>query len=336
MATTSSWESLPGTYTITETTVPGWIVTEPSSGSYTVNLGCDPISGLDFGNCRCAGSPVPDTPPCLAGWYPFDEGAGTTAADVAAGNTGFFVGFPVWMPGYLGGSLWFPNPPDYVETVGGPNPDFNTGSFAVSGWLRINDSTAGTVRTLLDKRVAGRGFWVYLDDGMLSLEIRTPGGTSNYVATGGTYLNDGNWHHFAVVACRNPIAPNDPTTNRVTLYVDGVPDAPPTTGLAVQQGNVTNNAPLRFARESTGFPTDWPLHGELDEVMLFDCCLSDDDVLELGSGTDFATTTVAVPSFISVSGTTVTIPIEICNYSALRAGLHLDHCRSACGRYLHH
>jgi len=311
-----SFVGLPGgTYTVFETTVSTWIVTEPVDGTYTVTVGCDPIEDLDFGNCLCDTQQGPDTPPCLDAWYPLDEGSGTIAADLASGNTGFLVGDPAWQTdGMVGGSLWFPSPYDYVETAAGPSPSFGDGSFAVSGWLRINDSTYGTVRALLDKRVSTTGFYVYLDDGMLSLEIRTPGGTSNYVATGGTYLNDGEWHHFAVAACRNPSDPTDPLTNRVTLYVDGVPDATPWTGAAVQMGNVTNNAPLRFARESGGFPTDFPLHGELDEVMLFSCCLDDDDILILAGGDEFATTTVAVPSVLSVTGTTATIPLEICNY----------------------
>ncbi|MBN2130392.1 MAG: hypothetical protein JW741_12890, partial [Sedimentisphaerales bacterium] len=46
--------------------------------------------------------------PHLVGWWPLDEGSGTTAHDQSGhGNDGTFMGDPQWVPGVRGGALAF-------------------------------------------------------------------------------------------------------------------------------------------------------------------------------------------------------------------------------------
>lgn len=54
--------------------------------------------------------------PNLLGWWTFDDGAGTTAADSSGhGDDGTLRGGPQWIAGQLGGALSFNGGSTYVE-----------------------------------------------------------------------------------------------------------------------------------------------------------------------------------------------------------------------------
>ncbi len=59
----------------------------------------------------------PNTDPDLLGYWTFEEGAGTVAADLSGnGNDGTLTNGPVWVTGRFGGGLHFDGDDDYVDT----------------------------------------------------------------------------------------------------------------------------------------------------------------------------------------------------------------------------
>ncbi len=116
----------------------------------------------------------------LVGWWSFDEGSGTTAADGSGfGATGSFVGTPTWTQGELGTALQFDGtqgvvsisdssvselqlqPPFTISewlypTLGG---DVTEKSTMNKGWIREDGSNAWVVHNAV--LVVGSGFLAY-------------------------------------------------------------------------------------------------------------------------------------------------------------------------------
>ncbi|MBP7050270.1 MAG: discoidin domain-containing protein [Phycisphaerae bacterium] len=83
--------------------------------------------------------------PNLIGWWRFDEGTGTTAADSGVnGLDGALVNGPVWRAdGLRNGCLFFDGYDDYVQVAQDVRLNPGTGSFTVVLWANV-DATAGT------------------------------------------------------------------------------------------------------------------------------------------------------------------------------------------------
>ena len=73
----------------------------------------------------------------LVGWWRFDEGTGTTAADSSGnGNDGTFNGDPQWVVGYFGGALEFDGSDDYIDC--GNDPSLDLTKWTITFWLKVN------------------------------------------------------------------------------------------------------------------------------------------------------------------------------------------------------
>ena len=85
----------------------------------------------------------------LAGWWKFDEGSGTVAADSSGnGHNGALVGNPTWVAGKIGGALSFDGAGDYMEVA---SRKWNIENAAtVSLWYFLNQipSSNGTAFSL--------------------------------------------------------------------------------------------------------------------------------------------------------------------------------------------
>jgi hypothetical protein len=72
----------------------------------------------------------------LVGWWPFDEGSGTTANDSSGNNNnGTLVNGPTWTTGKLGGALSFDGVNDYVG-LGNPSSLNFSGQITFGAWIK--------------------------------------------------------------------------------------------------------------------------------------------------------------------------------------------------------
>jgi hypothetical protein len=303
-----------GTYTLCEITQPGWVQTTPATGciTYAVSNG-QIIQNVNFGNWACKVDTSCVKPPrCIVGWWPFDEGLGTTAADIAGGANGALVGSPQWVAGVTGSALNFPTANDYVNAGISGLHNFGTGSFSMDAWIWTTDKST-KVRTIIDKRPASgtlQGYALYLSYGHLGLQIADGVGTqfTNYGTTSPT-LWDGKWHHVAATICRQP-----GVTPRATLYVDGAVIAS-WSGAIVRTGSVSNGGRLLFGQQD--YSPGTPFKGIIDEPELYRCCLDSAQVAALYTACDKGKCRNAcyVPSVVSSCGTIATPQLTICNFT---------------------
>ncbi len=299
----------PGTYSVAVTTQPGWVLTAPAGGSHTVNLSDGIAEDIDFLNCSCPMDELLPPPPCTIAWLPLDDGTGAVASETIGGNFATLQGGPSWVAGSAAAALRFASGADFAELASSQTPSFAFGSFSISLWFR-SDNSDGLRRTLIDKRSSTgglTGFQLYIDNNRLGLQLASAGAFTDY-ASSGTVLTDDAWHHLVVIVCRDL----DPAGDGITFFVDGALDAQ-WSATAVLQANIDNNVRLRLGQNSAGLPPAFALDATLDEVLLYDCCLSFSEVLRVMGG--IASADAHLPSAVTPCGSTGKIPFRICNYS---------------------
>ncbi|HWB33937.1 MAG TPA: LamG domain-containing protein [Candidatus Paceibacterota bacterium] len=80
----------------------------------------------------------------LAGYWPLDDGSGTTAQDISGNNrAGTLTGSPPWITGKIGGALQFTSSGQYVTTGYTVPAQSSATSFTWSAWVYLT-STGGT------------------------------------------------------------------------------------------------------------------------------------------------------------------------------------------------
>jgi len=277
-----------------------------------------------------------DCPSCIVGYWKMDETSGTLAHDSINGNHGgvFTDGDgvdPVWVPGIVGNALDFPgDAPDAVVIGDDPAYHFGTGDFALEAWIKYEGPTDGSVRypAIMSKRPGPPGsdpiegfclclsYWEGGTLGSLLMRIED----TNYVPCS-TPVDDGNWHHVVVQRCQN----------QVQFYVDGTPDTP-----ATSTKDATTDAGLTLGLDSSSYyDTEW--EGLIDEVALYDCCLSPEIInwhyecgldgegycepcLDVTKKAIDPTTGGLVDSIEALVGTEVHFVITVCNCGASDLG----------------
>ncbi|RPJ24737.1 MAG: LamG domain-containing protein, partial [Planctomycetaceae bacterium] len=152
----------------------------------------------------------------LVGWWKFDDGSGTTAADSSGrGQNGTLTNEPTWSAaGVYGGCLQFDGTNDRVAITG----TWTLPQYTVAFWFR-QDGGVGSQKTLIclqNSTVGASGIMCEIGtDGRVRFSHRAPfaatGGAANenlYVAGPAT----GTWHHLALVK----------TATDMMTYIDGV------------------------------------------------------------------------------------------------------------------
>lgn len=197
-------------------------------------------------------------------YWRLGEGSGTTAVD-ASGNAhdGTYNNTPTLA---VGGAL-AGDSDTAVTFTSASSEDVRVASFAglnittftLEAWVK----TTGSNQAILGRQ-GGTSvpYSMFVDaSGFLQIVIRTSGTSgTNYSDTSGTVINDGAWHHIAVVR-------DAATSNTVYFYIDGVQKssvastATPNTGTSVG-----------FAAASRG--TTPFLNGSIDEAALYTTAVS--------------------------------------------------------------
>jgi hypothetical protein len=250
-------------------------------------MGIPGSTSTDTGTTGCHGTaspppPPPDEPPppgqtgpypsavnadSPRGYWRLGEVSGTAAVNQTGGANGTYLsGVLLGQLGALTGdsdtAAGFDGGDDRVN-MGDPadgSLDFGTGDFTVEAWAK---AIANDERAIVSKRaVGGTAYWqiTVTDDGSQIGRIRVSisDGTTTSTVYGPTIrVDDGNWHHVAVVFDRDV---------GITIYVDGTAK----TTAVVVAGDVSNTGDFLVGKV-TGYPN---FKGAIDEVAVYPAALS--------------------------------------------------------------
>ncbi|MEV4998177.1 LamG-like jellyroll fold domain-containing protein [Streptomyces niveus] len=197
------------------------------------------------------------------GHWALDEGKGTTAKDSGPNGKALgLVGGSTWTTGVSGSALAFDGKGQYAQTEG-PVVD-TTKSYSVSAWVTL-DALPGNYATAVsqDGRRTENPF--YLQYGQGAFAFSTPGGNRARLVT---QPETGRWYHLVGV--------RDSASDKITLYVDGVPAATVAAGPAD-----VSTGPLSLGRAKyDGAKGDF-WNGSIDQVHVYDRALTNDQVKSL-------------------------------------------------------
>jgi len=208
---------------------------------------------------------IPITDPNLVGWWKLDDvGSGAVIDFSGYGRDGTLVGDAHFVPGYDGDAVDLDGSGDYV-TVDGWKGLMSTSDVTVTAW--VNTTGNGTM-VFWGRNSGGRRVDFRLSGGRLRIEH----GGGNL--QGDTILNDGEWHHVALMipagaTCSYP---------DVKLYLDGEDDSRNTTDpdppfrLADHADNVDVTIGRRVPQDDRHFP------GVVDDVRIYDKLLTIEEI----------------------------------------------------------
>jgi hypothetical protein len=188
----------------------------------------------------------------LVGYWPFDEGSGTAAGDVAGSHTGTVNGGAQWVAGKSGTALSFDGVNDQVTIAHAADLSFaSAASFTISAWVNVPSLPNKWTGIVTKSRSAAPWYGIWITDanrwnfgGPINL-------TGNVVTIG--------WHHVAVVQ----------SGGQRHLYVDGALQA----SGAAQLGTGTGALMIGGAGGVSEF-----FNGQVDEVRIYSTGLSQTEI----------------------------------------------------------
>jgi hypothetical protein len=203
----------------------------------------------------------------IAHWS-FDEGSGATALDSSTNNhTGTIVG-ATYVAGRFDGALSFNGVDRYVflsdsqsDGISGSGLDIGTRDWTVSAWIKTTAS--GMVVTKMGfvggANPDGWGLSVSGNGTVGAVLHKSGAGTVNIFAGDGATVNDGQWHHIAVVFNR---------AASMTRYVDGVSSGTQYSLSSLSGQSINNAKQLRMGgRDQAG--DEIYFNGLIDDVRVF-------------------------------------------------------------------
>ena len=201
----------------------------------------------------------------LIGWWRFEEGSGTFAADSSDyGNDGTVNGNAQWVEGYFGGGLELDGSSAWVA-IDGIADDLTENNLTVSAWIKTTMTGDGNVIGANDDGSGHQFIWG-VDGGNHLVEADS---INTYPPT----ITDGEWHFIAYVR----------DGDQAFVYTDGdlVGEETPSGDPA---GAMTR---WSIGQEWDGSPSDF-FQGVVDDVHFFNNPLSADQIQLLMKGEGFA------------------------------------------------
>ena len=202
-------------------------------------------------------------PQNILAWWPFDETAGPTAAELIAGRVGTYFGSPTPAPGEVGNALQFHGSPDFVGVANDPVWHFGVNDFSIELWANFSAPTGGSIGEPSDIFIGNddgpgdQNKWFFaLGGGFLNFHVNSPtlGPMFFPLAPFTPALNT--WYHLAVTRAGS----------LYTLYINGTPVASATNTASIP----SPSAFLTIGEaENIGF-----VNGLLDEVTIYNRALT--------------------------------------------------------------
>jgi hypothetical protein len=227
----------------------------------------------------------------LAGYWKFNDGSGSTAADSSGnGLTGTLQGtsLPTWITGQLSNALHFDGVDSKVSFTSTDLSTVNSASF----WIDFEDSADG-----IALGGSSGSYFFYIDQ----TNVYYSAGLGKFVTVAHGGLSSGVWNHLAVT--RNG------TT--VTFYKNGSPLGSP----QVLGSNSSLVVSTIGAYDTAAFPTQ----AKMDDVRIYTRALSSGDVAELYAFTDVSAPAVTTNSASGITATAATLNGAITNTGGANA-----------------
>jgi len=211
-------------------------------------------------------------PDGVVAWWSFDETSGNTAAERIARRDGSLANGPTHAAGKVLGSLSFDGSNDYVAVADDDLWAFGKRDFTIELWAKFTWGGGGSVGHPGDVFIGNdegpgsRAKWFFaLGGGVLNFHINGPGIGARFFPRVPFRPSPGQWYHLAVRR----------TADTYAIFVDGV-----LKGSAVDKSTIPNpRAALTIGQaEGLGF-----MHGQLDEVTIYDRALSDAELLAISN-----------------------------------------------------
>ena len=229
--------------------------------------------------------PIPgetEADPSLVGWWKLDETSGEIAADsTVQGYHGKLKGGPAWVKGLKGNALQFDGTDDYVAITSAYYGRAGHLGVTVAAWIRtrsMNDQVIISFDRHEYWRLEVNG--TVAVDGQVGWSVMTDAGRVDLASR--TSVTDGRWRHVAGVF----------DAGRITIYIDGVPDA------TIVAGRTFGTGKRRYGFLGVGSQADTfdglkgpesYFAGELDDVRLYNRALSQAEIEQMalnGLGND--------------------------------------------------
>lgn len=206
------------------------------------------------------------------GYWPFEEGSGTTTADVAGLGLSGVITAGTWTTGAVGGAIELDGSTSHITVTPTGSELVPTGGLTVSVWARPDSLRASSWDAVVSLGSMGTSSCCvdtyFLGYYLRGLSWYNDGATTNYALfTSATYsAHIGSWHHL--VGTWSP----DGTQ---AIYVDGALAASGTKG---PKALTSDGSPLRIGADTnTGSPVLF-FDGAVDEVKVFSCALDAGEV----------------------------------------------------------
>jgi hypothetical protein len=214
-------------------------------------------------------------PSGLVGWWKFDEGNGTTAADSSGnGDTVSLVNGVSWVTGKIGDAI-SANGTNQYGTVPAINLS-GTSTVTVAFWANRTYST--TIESVMlenttNYNLSTTGFGLFPDDtGCKGIQAAVHGNVG-YSVNCYAQPSSGVWHHLAIIYDKTQAA-----NAQTALYIDGVLQTPTSHLNTAQNTNGFGNNPLYlFSRAGSQFFNG----GEMDDLRIYNRALSAGEIQQL-------------------------------------------------------
>ena len=221
---------------------------------------------------RAAGNVIPISG--LVGWWNFDEGSGTTAADSSGnGNTGTLYNTPTWTTsGMNGGGLNFAAASSQYVNLG-TNSSLAGGSpsaITVSAWVKPTGSGYEEIAARRDGSSLSWMLWIdYTSDGRARFGTEVTSGPNPDYTVVSPYITPGVWTHIVGVYSISD--------GVLRIYVNGVA-AGTTAG-----GGTINSSSQRTFIGADAWSGNY-FNGTIDDVRIYNRALSASEVGRLYNG----------------------------------------------------
>ena len=209
----------------------------------------------------------------LVGWWTFDEGTGTVAADSSSyGNIGTLIGAPEWVPGKIDTALAFDGVSSYV----------NAGHAATLGNLAVRTANAWVnvanvgpqIQRIVGKDLGQNCGWdLSIRTGSLVTLHQCFNPTDGVWNVPSNPLPVGEWHHVVVVYNDSDVA------NQPIIYIDGLPQPVSETQVPIGLVGDESQRDLGIAGNTIDATEDFD--GAIDDVRIYARGLTANEIVTL-------------------------------------------------------
>jgi hypothetical protein len=212
-------------------------------------------------------------PSGAAGFWPAEEGSGTTSQNLVGADIATLVNGASWGPGKIGTAFSLNGNAQYLDAGNTADLQVSQGDFTVGAW--VNFSALSGEMSIVDKMGSassvnddGWRLFKQADNHFAFCIGQTPGVNTCGGVQSATVATTGVWYHVTAVK----------TSSTISIYVNGQLENTSTVGPIYD----LNDANLRFGSYVT--QGDY-LNGEADEVVLFSRALSPSEISNIWNGT---------------------------------------------------